>query len=65
MADITKCTNELCPAAGECWRRNAPNSEWQSWAGFSYGVGAKGVICGSFWPMYETKSTDKTTDIGS
>lgn len=52
MADITMCTNTLCPLAGSCYRVQAtPSDYWQSMASFEYQLDTNGVKCESYWPM--------------
>ena len=53
MADITMCTQILCPKAETCYRRQATPSEiWQSYAQFEYTLGSDGVvICEYYWPI--------------
>ena len=37
MADITKCTSELCPQRDSCYRKRAVENEYhQSWSNFEY-----------------------------
>lgn len=35
MADITKCANKNCEIKELCYRHNAPDSYWQSYANFN------------------------------
>ncbi len=51
MADITMCTQVLCPNAGHCYRVQAAPSTWQSWQDFEYTVGVEGVVCGNYLPI--------------
>ena len=60
MADITMCTQTLCPNAGHCRRVQAKASDWQSIATFSYTISTRGVECDSYMPMYRTVVTDST-----
>lgn len=60
MADITMCTQTLCPNAGVCYRVQATPSEWQSMAAFDYVIGNNGVRCENYIPMYSVKASDST-----
>lgn len=60
MADITMCTQALCPNAAHCYRVQAKANDWQSAATFDYTVSARGVECDSYMPMYRTVATDST-----
>ena len=60
MADITMCTQALCPNAAHCYRAQAKASDRQSVATFDYTVSARGVECDSYMPMYRTVATDST-----
>ena len=60
MADITMCTQALCPNAAHCYRVQAKANDWQSVATFDYTVSARGVECDSYMPMYRTVATDST-----
>lgn len=60
MADIAMCANNLCPAAGHCFRVQARLSYYQSWQNFDYTVGPDGVICEHFMPAYKQQATDRT-----
>jgi len=51
MADITMCTQTLCPNAGHCSRSQAKESEWQSWEAFEYTIALDGVQCEHYIPM--------------
>ena len=51
MADITKCSNRLCPEAKNCYRTIAPDSTKQSWAFFEYVIGVDGVRCNECIPV--------------
>lgn len=57
MPDISMCTQTLCPNAESCYRIKAKPSEWQSYSQFEYTIGADGVICEHYWPMYKTKAS--------
>ena len=35
MADITKCANKNCKIKEYCYRYNAPDGYWQSYANFN------------------------------
>ena len=53
MADVTMCTNQLCPEAKSCYRVQAkPNIHRQSMAFFAYEIGVNGVECVNKIPMY-------------
>jgi hypothetical protein len=58
MADITKCTNILCPNATHCYRITAPASEWQSYSNFKYTLDIKGVICDRYIPVDRVTTTE-------
>ena len=60
MADITMCTQKLCPNAAHCYRVQAKASDWQSTATFGYTISARGVECENYIPMYRTVATDST-----
>lgn len=61
MADITMCSQSLCPNAGHCYRATAtPSLHWQSVQAFNYTVSSKGVICGSYWPTHKTVMSNST-----
>ena len=60
MADITMCTQTLCPNAGVCYRVQAKPSEWQSMATFDYVLGNNGVRCENYIPMYSVKASNST-----
>lgn len=61
MADITMCTQTLCPNASHCYRVQAkPSEHWQSCATFSYTITTRGVECDNYWPMYRSVATDST-----
>jgi len=62
MADITMCSNILCPQARECKRRCAPQSEWQSCTLFKYTVGDRGVECDAFIPRKGYDYGEQTVD---
>ena len=57
MADITMCTQTLCPNAGHCYRVQAKASDRQSMATFGYTISARGVECDHYMPMYRTVAT--------
>lgn len=49
MADITMCTNKLCPLSGTCYRALAvPNQHWQSYASFYVKAGINGYECDEY-----------------
>lgn len=61
MADITMCTQTLCPNAGHCYRVQATqSSDWQSMMTFPYTVSVRGVECDNYMPMYRTVVADST-----
>jgi len=60
MADITMCTQTLCPNAGHCYRAQAKASDRQSMATFNYTVSARGVMCDNYIQMYRTVVADST-----
>jgi hypothetical protein len=60
MADITMCTQTLCPNSGRCYRVQAKASDWQSMATFHYTVSAHGIECANYIPMYRTVASDST-----
>jgi len=60
MADITMCSQTLCPNAAHCYRAQTKASDWQSVATFDYTVSARGVECDSYISMYSTVATDST-----
>ena len=52
MADITKCYYKECPKLEVCWRQEAPDDFWQSYAYFDWSVDEKGeFLCNGFWSM--------------
>ncbi len=50
MADITMCTQTLCPNSGHCYRVQAKKSDWQSMATFDYTISVRGVECDNYMP---------------
>jgi hypothetical protein len=60
MADITMCTQTLCPNAAHCYRVQATPSDWQSMATFDYTIGTNGVQCENYMPMYRVTTSDRT-----
>lgn len=60
MADITMCTQTLCPNSGHCYRVQAKASDWQSMATFDYTISVHGVECDNYMPIYRTMATDST-----
>lgn len=60
MADITMCTQTLCPNAAHCYRVQAKASSWQSMATFDYTISTHGVKCENYMPMYRTVATNST-----
>jgi hypothetical protein len=52
MADITMCTQTLCPNAGHCYRVQAKAGFWQSMATFEYSISERGVECSNYLPMF-------------
>lgn len=64
MADITMCTNRLCPEAQNCYRVQAtPSVPWQSMTAFAYEVSAGGVVCSNKIPMLNADQTNTTKPI--
>lgn len=64
MADITMCSQTLCPNAGHCYRVQAtPNQHWQSVMAFQYTLSGRGVECENYWPMTRTVVTDSTGQV--
>ena len=61
MADITMCTQTLCPNAGHCYRVQATASDWQSVMTFQYSISPRGVECENYMPMYRMTASDSTT----
>ena len=60
MADITMCTQNLCPNAKHCYRVQATPSDWQIMAAFDYTIGTNGVQCENYMPMYRVTASDRT-----
>jgi len=60
MADITMCTQTLCPNAGHCYRAQATPSIWQSMQTFDYTVSTRGVECEHYLPMYRVTMEPNT-----
>jgi hypothetical protein len=61
MADITMCSQTLCPNAGHCYRVQAqPSHHWQSVMIFQYTISARGVECDNYWPTIRTAAIDST-----
>ena len=60
MADITMCTNLLCPKAKECYRVHAVASHWQSMTSFKYTVGVNGVECDNHIPRHKVTTANNT-----
>lgn len=55
MADITKCTQTLCPNAKHCYRIQAKdNKHWQSYSEFNYEITPNGVKCENYIPMIKS-----------
>ena len=54
MADITMCSQKLCPNATHCYRAQATPGEWQAYADFEYVAAIDGVLCDFYWPMDKT-----------
>lgn len=54
MADITMCTQTLCPNSGHCYRVQAKASDWQSMAMFDYTISVRGVECDNYMPIHRT-----------
>lgn len=53
MADITMCTQTLCPNAKHCYRIQASPGVWQSMMLFEYTIDVDGVMCGHYIPVSE------------
>lgn len=53
MPDITMCENHMCPKKRQCYRAIATPSDYQSVAFFGYTVGANGVECENYMPVWE------------
>ena len=53
MADITMCTNVLCPNAPHCYRVQAIPDEYQSVCNFEYTLSTEGVLCDYYWSMLD------------
>lgn len=53
MADITMCTQTLCPDWGICYRAQATPSPMQSMAAFEYSVVDGVAHCESYIPIYQ------------
>ena len=60
MADITMCTQVLCPNAGRCYRVQAQPGYWQSMQAFEYTIGVNGVVCVNYLPMYGATTSNTT-----
>lgn len=60
MADITMCTQTLCPNAGHCYRVQAAPSDWQSMATFNYTISVRGIECANYMPLYQVMASDRT-----
>jgi len=61
MADITMCTQTLCPNAGHCYRVQAkPSPHWQSMMDFPYTISIRGVECANYIPAVQVKVTNTT-----
>ena len=51
VADITMCSQKLCPNAPHCYRVQAQPGERQSVCAFEYTFAIDGVLCDFYWPM--------------
>lgn len=61
MADITFCSQTLCPNAKSCYRAQAkPESKWQGYATFRYTISTSGIDCEGYWPMFKSVATNST-----
>lgn len=60
MADITMCTQTLCPNSGHCYRVQAKKSDWQSMATFDYTISVRGVECDNYMPKTRNLTIDNT-----
>ena len=56
MADITMCTQSLCPDWGICYRAQATPSTMQSMAVFEYSVVDGVACCESYIPMSQEET---------
>jgi hypothetical protein len=65
MADITMCTQTLCPNAEHCYRVRAKASDWQSVATFQYTVSERGIECANYIPIYRTVVSDSAVHNGA
>ena len=61
MADITMCSQKLCPNAAHCYRAQATPGEWQSVRAFEYVSAIDGVLCDAYWPMAVRSATSAST----
>ena len=60
MADITMCTQTLCPNARHCYRVQAAPSVRQSMQTFHYTIGVSGVQCEKYISLYRVTTSDRT-----
>ena len=60
MADITMCTQTLCPNARQCYRVQAAPSVRQRMQTYHYTIGVSGVQCENYTPMYRGTTSDRT-----
>ena len=53
---ITKCSNEKCPKAKNCYRKTKPNEDYQQYAPYFFEV-VEGdqAVCRDFWPDYNMR----------
>ena len=63
MADITMCTNVLCPNAPHCYRVQAIPDEYQSVCNFEYTVSPDGVLCDYYWPTEFRHAISNRTEV--
>lgn len=63
MADITMCTNNLCPMSNDCYRSKAiPNHHWQSYSFFDFNVGLNGPICAHKLPIHNRENLNDSNN---
>lgn len=60
MADITTCTQTLCPNASHCYRVQVAASDRQYDMAFPYTVSVWGVECDYYVPMRRIDVTNTT-----
>lgn len=57
MADITKCSNDLCPIKETCYRHTAKDSDWQSYTLYQPVVSTLGTTCLYYYPTTKAMIT--------